>query len=197
MEHIFRMFEEPWRIVVPAIVFFCVATINGFYYLHAIFHSLNWLCLELKNGIVLKSFNKTYLAKDVSCTKLVDFFQMNHTSIIPTSVNYALAKVFSFTTACLWLMAFVIMLMRCIFIIDFQFMEVNISTLDDASNQVSDKRVEEVSQINPSNDGKRITFEEVPEIKYNKDNKRVTFQAVPIIIPAAEISIETENSAYL
>lgn len=110
-----RFIHKAWRLVVPAIVCFTILTIFSAVYAGILNSRLNDFCDEFKSK---------FKNKNVPCELLITRFSLNDDTAWSPAMNFILCKFFSWLTVLLWLLAALIMLMRCILGADFNIEEV-------------------------------------------------------------------------
>lgn len=117
----YRFVEEPWRIVLPALVFFMVMTIISSVHLILIVTRLNGFCDSLKFD---------FHDKSIPCGLLLDRFSLKDIAIIPASSNYLLSIIFAWLTLLLWASAVIIMMLRFVYGTDFEMIDLPVSLLN-------------------------------------------------------------------
>lgn len=130
------MFAAPWRIVMPATIFFFLMNISAFAHMGLVHYYLNLFCVQLRNGIVTD--------ESVSCLTLFQIFTLNKSPEVATVLNIYFIKAFSIVSAFLWFMAQLIMIFRIVFVVDFQLIRVTIRNISKKvdHNQHIEKKVE-------------------------------------------------------
>lgn len=107
--------RQAWRIVLPALLFFTIMVIISLYYSIILDRTLYNFCMEFRAHLNLT---------DLPCGMLMNHFAINNTSTVMPSCNYAVSQTFSWITVVLWLIALIIMIVRCVFVIDFELVQV-------------------------------------------------------------------------
>lgn len=120
----------------PAAICFFILAIVSIVYAVIITSRLGDFCDELK-----KRLNNT----ELPCTLLVDRFSLSENTLLQPSTNLNLSRMLAWLTAVLWVMAFLVMLLRCILGADFELEEVEHyaeghgTTLDQQPNSVTSR----------------------------------------------------------
>lgn len=111
----YSRYRQAWRIVMPAILFFTMMVIVSIYYSIVLERTLYDFCAEFR-----KHLNVTNLP----CDELMNQYAINITSTAMPSSNYVLSQAFSWITMVLWLIALIIMIVRCVYVVDFELVQV-------------------------------------------------------------------------
>lgn len=122
--------EEPWRIVLPALVFFVVMTIISAIHQIILTSRLNHFCDDLKSN---------FYDKSIPCSLVINRFSFNdelsnHT-LISAALNYNLSVAFSWIRLALWALAVAVMMLRCVYGTDFEMIDIPLSLLGYHSEQ--------------------------------------------------------------
>lgn len=115
----FRFIHKSYRLVVPAAICFLAIAICGTIYAVMLNHRLNDFCIELK-----QKFNNT----DVPCKVFLNRFSLNDDTVLSPAKNFTLSKILPWISLVLWLIAVIVMLVRCILAADFNVQEVDCCT---------------------------------------------------------------------
>lgn len=110
----------------PATISFIVMVIISLYYSVVLCRVLYKFCSAFRTHV-----NRD----DFPCGLLMNRFAMNHSTVASPATNYALPQTFSWITLVLWLMALAIMVARCVFVVDFELMQVVIYEVSDRSSE--------------------------------------------------------------
>lgn len=112
---IFRFIHKAWRIVLPAAICFFILSIVSIFYAFMITNRLSDFCGEFR-----KQLNNTGLP----CSLLVNRFSLRDDTLFLPSSNFNLARMLAWVTVAAWIMAFLVMVLRCILGADFELEEV-------------------------------------------------------------------------
>lgn len=110
-----RFIHKAWRLVLPAAICFFILAIVSAVYAYFLTDRLSGFCDEFK-----KHFNNSA----IPCTLLVDRFSLNENTLLAPSTNLNLSRMLAWLTVVLWIMAFLVMIIRCILGADFELEEV-------------------------------------------------------------------------
>lgn len=111
----FRFIHKAWRIVLPCAVCFFVLAIVSVIYAFMITNRLSDFCDEFK-----RKLNNTGLP----CSLLVNRFSLRDDTLFLPSSNLNLTRMLAWVTVAAWIMAFLVMTLRCILGADFELEEV-------------------------------------------------------------------------
>lgn len=109
---------QPWRIVIVSLVFFISMLIISV---------INLVHIKDGSDAFCRQFKKTM--PDVSCIVLISHFKMTKFPIVP-GILYILLIVFSWTLVVCWSVLTLIMILRIVFVIDFQLVRVTVRTCE-------------------------------------------------------------------
>lgn len=98
----------------PATIFFAIMLIASVYYSIQLYQVLHNFCMEFRNHLNADTF---------SCPMLMNHFAINQTIVSPAS-NYILAETLTVFVTVLWFVTLAIMIIRCMFVIDFELVHV-------------------------------------------------------------------------
>lgn len=132
----FSFLPQPWKIVVPAMIFFFIMTIICFINAISTQSIFNLFCINFEDK----------LTGNYSCAKLIAVFSnftSSQTDSAPDNLNiktvyvqYILLIITAWLNPILWFVSFITICLRCIFMIDFKLVHVTVSTLPEQHNIV-------------------------------------------------------------
>lgn len=114
-----RCIHKSYRLVLPAAICFLAIAICGIVYAVVLNSRLNGFCLELK-----QKFNNT----EIPCKVLLNRFSLSDDPILSPARSFSLSKVLPWVSLVLWMLAAIVMLIRCILGADFNVEEVDCYT---------------------------------------------------------------------
>lgn len=115
------MLAKPWRLVMPAIIFFSLMMMLSITHASILGWNLSNLCDQLREAMVkLKPDSKT------SCGYLIEQFSPIQADALMPGSNFNVLQVSIIVKAILWLTVLIIMVLRVIFAVDFQLLRVSI-----------------------------------------------------------------------
>lgn len=120
------MFAEPWRVVLPAILFFAVMSVISWLHSVVLAGNLESFCTQLRAGYLLN--NPTESRQGPSCRTLYQLFSLSHASAVPAS-TYQLTVYLTGSIAVLWTLSLVVMLARVVCVVDFQLVRMRVRTI--------------------------------------------------------------------
>lgn len=140
-EHSFLM--QPWRIVIPALIFFLFMFIISILQIHILHGGMNVFCDNL-----------TQNDQNISCYDALNAFVISPVDY-ETNNYYIALQILDWVIFSLWLFLATIMLIRIIFVIDFQLVRVTIRTCE--YDNASEKSAFKVVPPKTEKDGKEKT----------------------------------------
>lgn len=120
------VFAEPWRVVLPAILFFAVMGVISWVHCGRLVSDLHTFCAQLRRG-----YSLTYAAETdqgPSCRTLFQMFNISHSSAMPAS-TYQLMVYVTGSAAVLWTLALAVMVARVVCVADFQLVRMRVRTI--------------------------------------------------------------------
>lgn len=115
---IYSVIPNPWRIVFPAVLYFAFMAVLSIYYCVKVHELFSEMCLNLAIAF----------DKDApSCATLMD--QLTQAGLVKTSALYISFFVFIYFVLVLWVALSALLLLRCLFGVDFQKISVDIKPL--------------------------------------------------------------------
>lgn len=122
------MLTRPWRLVMPATIFFAIMMIISITHASLLsWHLLN-LCDQLRVAMV-----KLYPNSKTSCGYLIEQLSPITADALMPGSNYNVLQVAITVKATLWSTAVFVMVARVIFAVDFQLMRVSVETKSTSS----------------------------------------------------------------
>ncbi|CAO1423428.1 unnamed protein product [Diamesa tonsa] len=112
---------QPWRIVTPALLFFLIMFCVGISVLVKVHRGMNDFCASFEEVV-----------PDVSCAVAMNNFMLvsiDKVVSLPGDIYKVLIS-FSWIMMSSWFLAFIVMVIRIIFVIDFQLVRVTVKTLE-------------------------------------------------------------------
>jgi hypothetical protein len=125
---------EPWRIVVPAFVFFTVMASFSAIHVEVVTRGFAGFCEGFKENM-----------PDIDCTILMNHFRIDRDTLIMPAFDFTLLTICCWIMLLCWLVLFLTMLLRILFCVDFSLIKVTIKRYDDDSlyvNNGSDSQCE-------------------------------------------------------
>lgn len=125
------MLPDPWRIVLPALIFFlCMALLSTFYTVHSV-RRLSAVC----NQLILSDDNGTVsmatCASTIDQVLLAPLSNPDYAALSPSALYYSLT-VCIYAVTFMWLLAVCLLTVRCIFGSDFKAVTVQVTPHKDS-----------------------------------------------------------------
>lgn len=118
---LFRMLTKPWRLVMPATIFFCLMMIVSITHSSLLrWHLLN-LCDQLREAQI-----KLYPDSQTLCGYLIEQFSPIPADALMPGSNYNVLQMAITVKAIMWLIALIVMVVRVIFAVDFELLRVSV-----------------------------------------------------------------------
>jgi hypothetical protein len=125
-----EMLTQPFRIVIPSIIFFLAMTCISIANLTSIQKGMNRFCEGFVNN-----------APDIGCLVSMNKFALKDVSSIVPSIFYIILLTFSWILLTCWVVLLFLMIARVIFVVDFQLVRVTIKTCEQYEADKSDYQV--------------------------------------------------------
>lgn len=122
------MLTKPWRLVMPATIFFCIMMILSITHASLLASHLSNLCDQLQEAMIKDPNSK------ISCGYLIEEFSLISADALMPGSNYNVLQVAITVKAILWLLALIIMALRVIFAADFQLLRMSVETKSSSSS---------------------------------------------------------------
>lgn len=121
---------QPFRIVIPSLIFFLAMTCTSIVNLTSIIKGMNRFC----EGFVRH-------VPDIGCLIPMNKYALKEISSIVPSIFYIILLTFSWILLTCWVVLLSVMIARVVFVIDFQLVRVTIKTCEQYDTDKSDYQV--------------------------------------------------------
>lgn len=134
-----------------------------------------------------------YRCHDLLNKYAIDKYWLNRNTINSSGFNYDMVLVFSQLIFCFWLLAFVIMLLRCIFVIDFQLIRVTITVQSKNQNKNDSETENDSGELLSSLDFTNISLPDTDERSLPVDQSPEQEQTRKSKSPPDQVQSLSEN----
>lgn len=125
------MFPDPWRIVLPASIFFAIMSGCSVAHFCLLLGKFDDVCVQLRIA-----YERTHpgprldARRALRCRYLLEQFAARNDVLVPIGANYYMGNAFSGVAAFLWTLALCMMCARVLLVSDFQLIQVSVATIE-------------------------------------------------------------------